>query len=158
MTLSESSSPCEKLPSLPLTTTSSKNSKHCSAGGEWFSHQSFRSLTGFLCDCCRKKDPRSTSSRLTPLESVRFQTALYRLWFVCALYGRPAPANRGGRRNSIRHQPESLRELARALQSFDLVERVPLFEVWKFVVELATWAVRAEFLPQKSPSSFFPHL
>lgn len=100
----------------------------------------------------REKDPRSTSSRLAPCESERFQTAMYRFWSVCALYGRPAPVNRVARVESERHD-KMLSDLGqmqtRFLYTFTLEEMVPLFQVWTFVLDLATWAVRAEFFPQK---------
>jgi hypothetical protein len=101
----------------------------------------------------RKKDPRSFSSRLTPHESEGFQTGMYRVWFVCALYGRPAPANRVGKSKSKRLS-EIRQDLGRAqakfLQNFTPSQMVPLLEAWRFMVDLATWTVRAEFLPHKS--------
>ncbi|KAF8125152.1 hypothetical protein EV363DRAFT_1351737 [Boletus edulis] len=102
----------------------------------------------------RKKDPRSSSSRLTRCESDRFQAALYRVWLVCALYGRPAPANRVGKAKSNRQeiQRDVNREQAKFLQSFTPSQITPLLEVWKFMVDLATWAVRAEIFPPKNCS------
>ncbi|KAF8443298.1 hypothetical protein L210DRAFT_3535426 [Boletus edulis BED1] len=109
----------------------------------------------------RKKDPRLSSSRLTRCESDRFQAALYRVWFVCALYGRPAPANRVGKSKSKRLreiQRDVNREQAKFLQSFTPSQMTPLLEVWKFMVDLATWAVRAEFFPRKNCSSLEAYL
>ncbi|KAF8551935.1 hypothetical protein OG21DRAFT_1512091 [Imleria badia] len=109
----------------------------------------------------RKKDSRSSSSRLTPRESERFQTALYRVWFVCALYGRPAPANRVGKSKSKRLS-EIQRDLGRAqasfLQSFTPSQMAPLLQAWAFMMDLAMWTIRAEFLPQKNHSSLEAYL
>ncbi|KAH0826234.1 hypothetical protein J3R83DRAFT_5692 [Lanmaoa asiatica] len=101
----------------------------------------------------RNKDPRSSSSRLTPHESERFQMALYRVWFVCALYGRSAPANRVGKSKSKRLSEilkDRGRMQAKFLQSFAPSQMVSFLEAWKFMVDLATWAVRADFFLQKS--------
>lgn len=79
--------------------------------------------------------------------------AMYRVWFVCALYGRPAPANRIGKRKSKRlseARRELSREQAKFLQSFIPLQMAPLLEAWKFILDLATWTVRAELLPHKS--------
>lgn len=101
----------------------------------------------------RKKDPRSRASQLTPDESERFQAALCRVWLVCVLCGRAAPANRI-RKSKSKRLLEILRDLGRMqakfLQSFTPSQMAPLLEAWRFMLDLAMWAIRADFVPRKS--------
>ncbi|KAF9222924.1 hypothetical protein BS17DRAFT_162512 [Gyrodon lividus] len=109
----------------------------------------------------RNKDPRSASSQLTLQESERFQKAVYRVWFICAMYGRPAPAPRVGK-SKPKRLAEILRELgrmqAKCLQSFAPSQLALLLEAWHFLLSLATWASRAEFLPHKNYRSLEGYL
>ncbi|KAF9240238.1 hypothetical protein BU15DRAFT_74153 [Melanogaster broomeanus] len=100
----------------------------------------------------RNKDLRSESSHLTQQESERFQKGMYRLWFLCAMYGRSAPANRVTKSKS-RPSTTALEELERmqaeCLNSFTGSQQGQLIETWWFLEALAVWAANAEFLPRK---------
>ncbi|KAF9240239.1 hypothetical protein BU15DRAFT_45889 [Melanogaster broomeanus] len=100
----------------------------------------------------RHKDLRSESSQFTRKESERFQKAMYRLWFVCTMYGRSAPANQVIKGKSRRNE-KTLGELRRThvqcLESFTESQQVRLVETWRFLDSLALWARNAEFPPHK---------
>ncbi|KAH7885549.1 hypothetical protein F5I97DRAFT_1410341 [Phlebopus sp. FC_14] len=101
----------------------------------------------------RQKDPRSTDSQLTQKESARFQRAMYRVWFVSAMYGRPAPPHRVDKSKSKRLKAV-LKEMhqmqLRCLQSYPSTEFALLLEAWNFLSSIADWACRAEYLPQQT--------
>ncbi|KAF9240240.1 hypothetical protein BU15DRAFT_74155 [Melanogaster broomeanus] len=97
----------------------------------------------------RKKDLRSESSQLTQQESERFQQGMYRVWFLCAMYGQSAPANRVTKSRS-RRSAKTLEKLGRmhaqCLQSFTRSQLEPVLETWRFLRTLANWVSNAEFL------------
>ncbi|KAF8443303.1 hypothetical protein L210DRAFT_3170915 [Boletus edulis BED1] len=134
-------------PSSQPTTMSLKNSNRCIAGGDHFSV----SLRDVRCRSCqytfRTKDPRLSSSRLTRYKSDRFQTVLYRVvcFFVCLAWP-PCTCVGRARSKRLREIQRDVREQAKSLQSFTLT---PLLEV-----DLGTWAIRAEFFPQKNCNSY----
>ncbi|KAG9315217.1 hypothetical protein JVU11DRAFT_4347 [Chiua virens] len=95
-----------------------------------------------------EKDRTSRTSKLSRVESIRFQRALYRIWLICVLCGPrrfaiPDNTNEDSRRRS-EDRIKSRKDQKSILQQFSLQELVQIRKIARFLVSTADWGVMAE--------------
>ncbi|EED81328.1 predicted protein [Postia placenta Mad-698-R] len=92
----------------------------------------------------RKKDRTSRTSTLTPIESFRFQRAMYRAWLVSHLYGLGSMPPESDYALEEKAMNDNLEKQRKFLQGYNALDLLQLRAASCFLTELGSWVAFAE--------------
>ena len=97
---------------------------------------------------CSEKDPTCRKSKLSRVESVRFQRAMYRIWLMSVLFGPRRFVSRLGLADTSLYRKSDLakswKDQKTFLQKFSSQELFQIQKLAQFLTSTAEWAVVAE--------------